>query len=108
MADIDPGVGEQVLHLELKHLVVDIDVAMHLGVADQTFDGIRIATITVHHCLLSSYKSSTRRGVFARDTQICISLPDAFSLSDRMKSRWSGVPSITPTWQIPQSPRLQS
>ena len=40
MAGIDPGVGEQVFHLELEHLVVDIDVAVDLARADQRADGV--------------------------------------------------------------------
>ena len=53
VADIDPGVGEQVLHLELEHLLVDIDVAMDLGLADQVADGLGVAAVSAHRHLLS-------------------------------------------------------
>ncbi len=54
VADIDPGVGEQVLHLELEHLLVEIDVAMDLGLADQIADGLAVAAVSVHRPLLTA------------------------------------------------------
>ena len=85
MADIDPGIGEDMLHLELEHLLVDVDVAMDLGLADQPFDRFEVSTVLGHQRLLTEdQRSSTRRGVFDREMQICIILPLAFSASDRM------------------------
>jgi len=37
VADIDPGVAEHVLHFERKHFLIDIDVAMNLGLAHERF-----------------------------------------------------------------------
>jgi hypothetical protein len=51
VADIDPCVGEQVLHLELKHLLVDVDVAMDLGFPDQVADGFDVAAVSIHRHL---------------------------------------------------------
>ena len=93
VADIDPGVAEHMFHFEREHLLIDIDVAMHLGLAHEGLYGLDISPVFGHHCLLHiahhdlesvSYKSSTRRALLARDTQICITLPAAFSASDRM------------------------
>ena len=51
VADINPGVGEQVLHLEVKHLLVDVDVAMDLGFPDQVADGFDVAAVSIHRHL---------------------------------------------------------
>src|SRR5436190_9598363 len=83
MADIGPGVGEDMLHLELEHLLVDIDVAVYLGLAHETLDGFDVAAISGHRNLLPQ-RSSTSRGDFDRETQICMTLPAAFSPSVRM------------------------
>jgi len=88
VADIDPGIGEQVLHLELEHFVVDIDVAVDFGVPDQAANSFGIPAISGHRSLLArNHRSNTSRGVFDRDTQICISFPAVFSVSDKIKSR---------------------
>ncbi len=84
MADIHPGVGEQVLHLQLEDFLVDVDVAMHLGVAHQTAHRLGIAPVSGHRLRSPAHRSITSRGDFDRDTQICISLPAAFSASERM------------------------
>src|ERR1700742_3390196 len=57
VADIDPGVGEQVLHLKLEHLLVDINVAMDLRLADQVADGLAVAAVSVHRPLLTASSS---------------------------------------------------
>jgi hypothetical protein len=67
MPDIHPGVGEQVLHLELEQLLVDIEVAMDLGLAHQGRDGLPIAAVLADHvaCLMlerSSLEELTRSG----------------------------------------------
>ncbi len=48
------------------------------------------------------YRSITRSGVFARDTQIMIWLPRSASVSTR--SRWSASPAISLVRQVPQVP----
>ena len=82
--DIGPAVGKDVLHLELEHLFVDIDVAVHLGLAHEAFDCFDIAAISGHERLLMRQRSSTSRGVFDREMQICMTLPAAFSASVKM------------------------
>ena len=61
VADINPGVGEQVLHLELKHLLVNIDVAMDLGFPDQVADGFDVAAVSIHrHLRIVTFAVSLR------------------------------------------------
>src|SRR6185312_6147582 len=52
VADIDPGVGEEVLHLELEHFLVDIHVAMHFGGPDEVLDRGDVASVSRHGRLL--------------------------------------------------------
>src|SRR5262249_4063201 len=60
VADIDPGVCEQVLHFERKDFIVDVDVAMNLRLPNQTSDSLGISTVPRHRHLLSiSERSST-------------------------------------------------
>src|SRR6516165_8161679 len=63
MADIDPGVGEQVLHLEREDLIVDVDVAMNLRLANQIPDSLDISAVPRHRHLLGI---STRSGTSSR------------------------------------------
>ena len=53
VADIDPGVGEEMLHLQLEQLLVEIEVAMDLGLAHQGGDGLSIASVFADHRKLS-------------------------------------------------------
>jgi len=39
------------LHLEVKHLLVDVDVAMDLGSPDQVADGFDVAAVSIHRHL---------------------------------------------------------
>ena len=48
MADIDPGVGEQVLHLQVEDLLVDINVAMDLGLPHQVADRRCVRPVLAH------------------------------------------------------------
>jgi hypothetical protein len=36
------------LHLELEHFLVDIDVAMHFGGPDEVLDGCDVASVSRH------------------------------------------------------------
>ena len=45
MTDIDPCIGEQMVHFELEDFLVDIDIAMHLALANQTSDCFDIAFV---------------------------------------------------------------
>jgi hypothetical protein len=85
MSDKHPRIGEQVLHLEPVDLLIDVDVAMDFVSSIQRPDRRRIVCISSHSSL--PYRSSTRRADFARLTQICITLPSAFSASLRTTSR---------------------
>src|SRR5262249_59818306 len=58
MADIDPGVGEQVLHLEREDFIVDVDVAMNLRLVHQIADSLDISAVPRHRHLLSISKRS--------------------------------------------------
>src|SRR3569832_653205 len=68
VADINPGVGEEMLHLELEHFLVDIDVAMHFGGPDEVLDGGSVASVSRHgrapaHSLRARYfRSKIIRG----------------------------------------------
>ena len=56
MADIDPGVCEQVLHFEREDFIVDVDVAMNLGLSNQISDSLGICAVSGHRHLLSISK----------------------------------------------------
>ncbi len=85
MANVDPGIDEQLLHLQFKQLLVDVQILVDLGLAYQFADGLGIITILFHHVLRRpwAYRSSTRRGVLAREIQIWMTLLLAFSESLR-------------------------
>jgi hypothetical protein len=51
VADIDPRIGEQMLHLELEDFLVDIDVSVHFGLAHERADRIDVARIPWHEQL---------------------------------------------------------
>ena len=53
VSDIDPGVGEQVLHLQVEDFLVDIDIAVDLGLAHQVANGGCVSVILAHAHLLS-------------------------------------------------------
>src|SRR5262249_4476254 len=59
MADIDPGVCEQVLHFEREDFIVDVDVAMNLRLPNQISDGLDISAVSGHRHLLSISKGSS-------------------------------------------------
>src|SRR5262249_26392112 len=52
VADVNPGVAEHVLHFEREHLLVDIDVAMNLGLAHERLYGFDVTALSGHRCLL--------------------------------------------------------
>ncbi len=84
MADIDPGVGVQALHFQVEQFLVDEKVLVHLGVAEQRADGVGIVAVFAHgRFLVGDYRSSTRRADLAREMQIWMILPLAFSVSER-------------------------
>src|SRR5262249_27852063 len=78
MADIDPGVREQVLHFEREDFIVDVDVAMNLGLPNQTSDSLDISTVSGHRHLLriSKGSSTSSRRIRSRRNM----RPRAFSL----------------------------
>ena len=49
MADIDPGVGEQPLHLQGEDFGVGVDVAVHFGVPDQGAEGFWVVAVAAGH-----------------------------------------------------------
>ncbi|MPM82893.1 hypothetical protein SDC9_129955 [bioreactor metagenome] len=53
VADVDPGVGEQLLHLQRKDLGMDVAVLVHFGVAHQGADGCRVVAVFGHSASLS-------------------------------------------------------
>ena len=83
---IDPGFREQLVHLDLEQLGIEIDVAMHAIRLHQGADRLPIAAVAPAvdmHGPPPPQASITRRLPRARETQICITLPDAFSVSVR-------------------------
>ena len=58
VADIDPGVGEQALHLQREDVGISVDVAVDLGIAHQGAQGGGIVAVA-HAAVLSSRKEST-------------------------------------------------
>src|SRR5258705_13863662 len=65
MADIDPGVCEQVFHLELEDLIVDVDVAMNLCLPNQISHSLDISAVSGHRHLLSISEGPAQvRGIF--------------------------------------------
>ncbi len=54
--------------------------------------------------MVAPYRSSTSRGLFARETQTVIRSLARFSASVRNTSRWSGSPSSTPVRHVPHTP----
>ena len=84
VADKDPSIGEEMLHLLLEHLRVGVDIAVHLMWLHESGQ-CRRAVVTSHEFL--PQMSSTRRGDLARLTQICMTLPAARSASDSTTSR---------------------
>ena len=65
MADIDPGVCEQVFHLELEDLIVDVDVAMNLCLPNQISHSLDISAVSGHRHLLSISEGRAQvRGIF--------------------------------------------
>ena len=48
MADEYPGVGEEMLHLQIEDLGIHIDIPVHLGRPDQRSDSGGIIGITAH------------------------------------------------------------
>ena len=113
VADIDPGVGEQVLHLELEHFLVDIDVAMDFGLANEAAHGFGISAISVsvHRCASSSSLVTGRSPAAASSSATRKSASACPRPSRRPTARNPGDPGSLrsrATWQMPQSPRLQS
>src|SRR4029453_13371187 len=53
VADIDPGGGKEMLHLQLEQLLVEIKIAMDLGLAHKGGDGLSIASVFADHRKLS-------------------------------------------------------
>ena len=88
MADIDPGVCEQVLHFELEDLIVDVDVAMNLCLVNQISDSLDVSTISGHRNLLSSSKRSSTGGgiLIARRIRKSFWVLEPFSLT----TLWDG------------------
>ena len=84
MANKDPSIGEKMLHLLLEHLLIGVDIAVHLMWLHEGGQ-CRRAVVTSHKFL--PQMSSTRRGDLARLTQICMTLPAARSASDSTTSR---------------------
>ena len=70
VADIDPGVGEQVLHLQVEDFLIDIDVAVDFGLAHKVMNSCGVAIVFAHALFSYSrsanlqlvYRSSTSRG----------------------------------------------
>jgi hypothetical protein len=56
VADIDPGARPQALHLELEHLRVDVDVAVHPVGLNQRLQRYRIVAISFHAGIVESLK----------------------------------------------------
>ena len=52
VADIDPGIGEQVLHFEIEHLPVDVDVAVDFGLPHEVMNRRGICPVMAHAVLL--------------------------------------------------------
>jgi len=48
VADEDPGVGIQALHFQVEQFLVDEEVLVHLGVAQQRTDGVGIVAVFGH------------------------------------------------------------
>src|SRR5207247_9375585 len=55
----------------------------------------------------TGYRSRTRRGVQARETQIIMQSLAFLPSSSRTESRWSGTPSRTGVSQVPHVPSAQ-
>ena len=60
VADIDPGIGEEMFHLELEQLLVEIEIAMDLGLAHERGDGLPVAAILADHAPFPFTGSSPR------------------------------------------------
>ncbi|MCY1559419.1 hypothetical protein D9M68_964590 [compost metagenome] len=85
VADVDPGVGVQAFHFQVEQFLVDEQVFVHLGVAQQGTNGVGVVAVFGHGgaSVRRGYRSSTRRADFAREMQIWMILPLAFSVSER-------------------------
>src|SRR5262249_51627170 len=78
MADIDPGVCEQVLHFEREDFIVDVDVAMNLRLANQISDSLGISAVPRHRHLLSISKRSSTSLRRIRSRGTCARRPSPY------------------------------
>src|SRR5260370_1408978 len=60
VADIDPGIGEEMLHLELEKLLIEIEIAMDFGLTHERGDGLPVAAILADHAPFPLTGSSSR------------------------------------------------
>src|SRR6218665_1159487 len=97
------------LLLQLEQFLTGVQVAVHAVALHQRANRIGVVSVRGHGSRGSLVQmSSTRRVPLAREMQICMTLPCAFSRALSTWSRWSIPPSSTGTAHTPHAPRLQS
>src|SRR5262249_54710801 len=103
MADIDPGVCEQVLHFEREDFIVDIDVAMNLRLPNQTSDSLGISAVSgQRHLVRTSQRSSTSSGPI-RSLRPCARRPAPYGPWGWLRNS-SGAASAGWTWAEARPP----